>query len=298
MTQDFDFTVPEVDNDLYQPEIKSMPVLTWHGRANDTNEDTGGRWAIKADAIEGQTPGPDGWWENVQMRFGIDPTADKEETWITRRLRVVPIGIRKRQIITTDDKQEFYYPWMTKKTERFDGAGNLVDGKYQAHYQVMVMLEGIADPLIIALRGYTKTACWDNNPNGKYGSKDFPLGVEPTLIKLSADASKAKKTKIPWLCFWVVDLCPVFVQDKPHWVDVGHGTYMNPFVADMRVGAKGFPDSRFVGSDNFIRYQNLRREVAMDWEAQWSDPDMLASDSAYDYEDETPEVKEDDVIPF
>ena len=299
-----DFNLPDdtpVDDDLYKPDVQSMPIITWHGKAGEHNADTGGFWAIKADSIEGQTPGPEGWWELKDMRFGVDPNSPKEPTWTTRRLRCVPIGIRRRQIITDDLKNEHYFPWMTKKDDRLDSHGNWIDGRFQAHYQVMVMVEGITDPLIIALRGYTKTLCWDNNPGSKYGNKDFPKGVEPVLTQLAADASKQKKTRIPWLCFWTVDLTPTFSNNEPLWVDVGHGTFMNPFMADMRTGGDKFPASRFVGTDNFIRYQNLRRDVAMDWEAQWSDADALAAsgDGAYDYDDNTSEqVKEDDVIPF
>jgi len=187
---------------------------------------------------------------------------------------------------------------MTKKSDRYDASGQEVRGKYQAHYQVMVMVEGVAEPLVIALRGYTKTLCWDNNPNGKYGNKDFPKGVEPTLTQLAADASKQKKTRIPWLCFWIVDLCPTFANKKPVWIDVGHGTFMNPFLADMRTGGEGFPQSRFVGTDKFIAYQNLRREVAMDWEAQWADSEsMSGGDSAYDYDEPVKETEDND-IPF
>jgi len=297
-----DFNIPDdlqIDDDLYRPDVKSMPIITWHGKANDGNSETGGRWAIKADAIEGQTPLPDGWWKLIDMRFGVDPSAPKEPTWVTHRLRCVPIGIRRRQIITDEFNREHYFPQMTKKTARLDANGNLVEGKYQNHYQVMVMVDGIAEPLIIALRGYTKTMCWDNNPNSKFGSKDFPTGVEPTLIKLAADASKAKKTRIPWMCFWLVDLVPTFVNNAAHWVDVGHGTWMNPFVTDMRTGGDGFPQSRFVGLENFLHYQNLRREVAMDWEAKWSDASTMSGDGAYDYESksDTNETPEDE-IPF
>ena len=304
-----DFNIPDnlnVDESLYQPDTQSMPIITWHGKANDSNGDTGGKWAIKADDLEGQEPGPSGWWELTEMRYGVDPSAPKVSAWVTRRLRCVPIGIRKRQIITVEYggmKKEHYFPWMTKKTDRIVD-GELIEGKYQNHYQVMVMVEGVADPLVIALRGYTKTACWDNNPGSQYGSKDFPKGVEPVLTQLAADASKQKKTRIPWLCFWTVDLTPVFNGKEPLWVDVGHGTFMNPFVADMRTAKETkddrFPASRFVGTDNFIRYQNLRRDVAMDWEAQWADGAALAAagDSAYDYDTSENEVVEDDVIPF
>ena len=303
MTNDFNLpdNIPTVDDALYRPDIQTMPIITWHGRASEHNGDTGGRWAIKASSIEGQTPGPEGWWELVDMRFGVDPSAPKEPTWITRRLRCVPIGIRKRQVITDDLKRDHYFPWMTKKTDRLDDAGNLIEGKYSAHYQVMVMIEGIDDPLVIALRGYTKTLCWDNNPGSQYGNKDFPKGVEPVLMQYAADASKQKKTRIPWLCFWQIDLTPVFSDNKPVWVDVGHGTFMNPFMVDMRTGDKGFPASRFVGTENFIAYQNLRRDVVLDWEAQWASAENLAAagDAAYDYEDTSEnEVKEDDVIPF
>jgi hypothetical protein len=303
MTNDFNLPddIPTVDDALYRPDIQSMPIITWHGKASEHNSDTGGRWAIKADSIGEQVPEPESWWELIDMRFGVDPSAPKEPTWTTRRLRCVPIGVRKRQVITDDFERDHYFPWMTKKTDRLDDAGNLIEGKYSAHYQVMVMVPGISDPLVVALRGYTKTVCWDNNPNGQYGNKDFPKGVEPTLVQYAADASKQKKTRIPWLCFWPVDLVPVFANNnKPLWLNVGHETFMNPFQADMRVGEKFLLNSRFVGTDNFIRYQNLRRDVAMDWEAQWADASALASegkDSAYNYDEPSLQVEEDD-IPF
>lgn len=301
------YNIPDnlpVDDTLYKPDVQSMPIITWHGKAVDSNGDTGGRWAIKAEDLEGQEPGPSGWWELTEMRYGVDPSVPKVPAWVTRRLRCVPIGVRKRQIITDDFKREHFFPWMTKKSDRVVD-GELIDGKYSAHYQVMVMVEGVKDPLVIALRGYTKTLCWDNNPNSQYGNKQFPKGIEPTLIQLASDINKATKKRIPWLCSFVVDLTPVFTGKEPLWVDVGHGTFMNPFVADMRTAGETkdnrFPDDRFVGTDAFIRYQNMRREMVLDWEAQWADGAALAAaaDAAYDYDDAPADTPvEDDVIPF
>lgn len=303
MTYDMNLpsNIPDVDQDLYQPEFKSMPIITWHGQANSSNADAGGFWAIKASSIEGQEPGPRGYWKQQDIRYGTDPSTPKETAWVTQRLRCVPIGIRQRQIITDESKKEHYFPWMTKKENRLDTSGNVVSGKYSAHYQVTVMIPDVKEPLILALRGYTKTSCWDNNPKSQYGNEQFPRGAELVLKQIATDASKAKKTKIPWLCFWTIDLCPTFTNSEPVWVDVGHGTYMNPFIIDMTIGKEGYPSSRFVGTDNFIAYQNLRREQVMDWEAQWSSLESLtaAGDSAYDYSGNKPKDEiEEDEIPF
>lgn len=302
--KEFNFDVPNdmIDDSLYQPEYQSLPYISWHGRSNTSNADSGGFFAIQISALDGQEPGPKGYWNVQDIRFGSDPNSPKEACYVTQRLRGVPIGVRKRQIITEETtKREYYFPWMTKKENRLDSAGQLIDGKYGAHYQVMMMIPNIEQPLILALRGYTKTRCWDNEPKSQYGDNKFPRGVEPTLKQIATDASKAKKTKIPWLCFWVIDLCPTFTNNEPLWVDVGHGTFMNPFIVDMITGKEGYPSTRFVGSDNFIKFQNTRRETVRDWEAEWVSAESLASaaDAAYDYDDsQSDEVKEDDVIPF
>lgn len=305
-----DFNIPDdidVDESLYRPDTKSMPIITWHGKAGSDNSTTGGRWIIKANAIEGQTPKPDGWWEKLGMRFGSDPNAEIEEVWATRRLRCVPIGIRKRQVIFDIYGKKWFFPHMTKKENRVDSNGAKIEqkpkGGYKANYQVMVMVDGISSPIVVALFGYTKTVCWDNVPNGQYGNKEFPKGVEQSLTQLAADASKEKKTRIPWLCFWTVDLIPVFeAKDKPLWVEVGSEdtVFMNPFTIDMKTGDNYLLNSRFVGTDKFLAYQNLRREVAMDWEAQWANAANLASegDGAYNYDEPASNTVEEDEIPF
>ena len=308
MTNDFNLpdNIPTVDDDLYRPDTQSTPWITWLGKADNHNSETGGKWVIKADSIDGLEPGPEGWWKLENIKFGTNPNNPSEPTWVTSRLRCVPIGVRKQQIIKVGEgsnKKEYCFPFYTKAENRRDSFGNLVEGKYDSKYQVMIMLEGIPFPIMITLRGYTKTKCWDNEPNSQYGNREFPKGVEPVLMQYAADASKQKKTRIPWLCFWQIDLCPTFNNDKPVWVEVGkeETVFVNPFMVDMRTGDKGFPASRFVGTENFIAYQNLRRDVVLDWEAQWASAENLAAagDAAYDYEDTSEnEVKEDDVIPF
>ena len=181
---------------------------------------------------------------------------------------------------------------MTKKEDR-------VVGKFSGHYQVMIVVEGVETPLILGLKGYTKTTCWDNNPNGQYGQSDFPAGVWQRLSEYTRRASKQQKTKIPVFCSWAIDLVPVYMKDKPHFVDVGHGTFMNPFNVDLRTSPKkddGLPKTRFVGMPNFLKYQDMRRSIALPWEQEWDDPSNLVqsheSNGSYD---EQEEIEEDDI---
>lgn len=293
------------DESVHQQAGQSYPSIIWMGRFNENkNGDTGGEWVIRAEDLpSGQVPGPQGWWQLRDVRFGTDPNAAPVPCYTSQRLRCTPIGIRKRMIVTDDQKREHYYPQMTKASRR-------VAGKLSFHYQVMVMMDGVDEPLVLALRGFAKTASWSNNPGAKFGRSEFPKGVEDTLADLSKKASQAKSIKIPMLCFWLIDLTPVFYQGKPLWVDVGHSVYMNPFGLDMTVktpgqpGQDGYPNGRFVGTELLQAYEGMRRDFVMEWEAKWADAAAMQGESRDDgngFDDEGAASQmpiEDDEIPF
>lgn len=297
VSQDLFNDLPDqVDSDpsVHQQLAKNHASVIWLGKATDANSDTGGEWVIIAsDLPDGEQPGPVGWWKLRDMRFGTDPSAPKVQVWASQRLRCVPLGVRKRMIVTDATGRDHFYPQMTK-------ASNRVEGKLKFHYQVLVMLEGISEPVVLALKGYAKTVSWQNDPGSKFGRSNFPKGVQDTLEDLAKAASKARKTNIPWLCFWIIDLCPVFVSGQPLWVDVGQGVYMNPFGLDMTVKAKGYPDGRFVGADRLAAFEEMRRDGIMDWEAQWADASKMASQGGDGESGDaaTTAPVEDDEIPF
>jgi hypothetical protein len=277
-----------IDDSLYETEQARTPIITWHGRAKENTQEHGGFFAIKAADLAGLGE-PLPYWERGAMRFGSDPSAELEDVYISRHLRAVLLGVRKRQIITTEDGREYYFPWFTRKDQRFyvqrDAAGNvvsrqLIDGKYTAHYQAMLAIPGIAEPVVLALRGFTKTTCWDNNPNGKFGAGEFPAGVEQVLGKFVATISKERNTRYQAYCTWFVDLVPAWkTAEKLMWIKVYENVYMNPFVCTMITGKEGYPASRFVGVDLFMEYQALRKERVVDWELEWSDGTALAQAS-------------------
>ena len=308
MTNDF---VPElpIDHSLYQQETQTIPWLTWYGKHTENNAATGGTWGIKAEFLGERSPQPEGWWKLIQKQHGSSPNDPPEPTWTVQRLRTVFIGVRRRflQVEKIGDREiEHPFSWGTAREKRTHPDGSPIGGKLRYHYQILTPNIGGIDMLaVITLKGFAKPTFWENNPKGRYGKDGFPTGVEPKLIEYTNDWNKRKKVKWQWLNTWIVDLVPMFQNGQPYWMDVGRGMYMNPFQIDMRTSADvedkykdSYPESRFVGVEKFIEYQNMRQEIARDWEAEWVDGGAT-SDAAYDYEDTSEnEVKEDDVVPF
>lgn len=264
---EFDFDLPKdsVDDDLYQPEQQSYPALSWHGQATQAAEPTGGFWAIEVDRVAAiqEDGGPRPYFSVKPMRYGKDPTNEPVDSYVTQCLRCCPVAVRERGIITDEYGRYHYYPKRHPRDQR-------VPGKYTSHIQVMVLVPGLTEPVVLGLKGKTKTVSWDNNKGGRYSVSEFPEGVWQRLTAYAKRASEQQGRDLPPLCMWWIDLVPVHMDGEPYYLDVGRGTYMNPFNVDLRTG-NGFPETRFVGVDMLLHAQEVRRSIGLDWVAQWQE---------------------------
>lgn len=300
MADEFSFDVPEdaIDNDLYEPERESYPGIAYFSTLR--GDDQTGFFVVDKKSVE-QRPLP--FWQEETMRRR--PGQEPDVVYKTTRLRLCPIAWRRRIIIDGDDGGIHKYPFFTPKDER-------EPGRYKAHYQILSMLPGLDSPVVLGLKGATKTISWDNNPgSGRYFDDRFGPGVWQELLKYTRRASEQKGVAIPALCFWWVDLVPAGANGKPLLIEMGGSstTVVNPFAIDMRTNREDKRlqlETRYVGKETFLQFQELRKEVGVSWEKEWEDAEALAEETSApsngdgygagdDYEEEA--VYEDD-IPF
>lgn len=293
---EFDFDVPEVKDDIYDAPIESVPVLTWHGKVGQDKK--WGFWAIDQASFAAAPLG----WEEKEIQFGLNPNAPYSDVYVTQRLRFCPVAWRRRWMVEAEDGRVYTYPWFTKRDDK-------VTGKQTGQVQVLGFLPDDSTVRMLGLRGFTKNVCWSNDPFAARGIADFPLGVMETLQGYAHVATEKLKEQtngpvpdLPWLCAWWVDLIPgyemVKSKHRPLTVEVGQGTWMNPFIGDMSVGANGLPDTRFVGPSLFEDFQGLRTERGIDWEKQWQVAGEQAPAPDAGYTGEEPIGDEEDSIPF
>ncbi len=292
-----DIQIPElnINDDLYVEENEQgYPAIAWHGKYKGDTTNAGGFFAIDVEAIDGIPEG----WEETEIQYGDDPHADFVPVYVTRALTCTPIGVRKRAIITDEHGDEHVYPWRTPKKQR-------VEGRFTSHYQVMVMVPGLHEPVVLGLRGQTKTTAWDNPEGGRYRNNNFATGVEQLLRAFANVASQQNGYPLPTLCLWQITLQPLFASGKPHYVTMGSGkkvAHMNPFTARLNRTASEYIDATFVGQENFAVHQALRQEVATEWEKQWTDAAAMRetnhASNAFNNPANTPAVDESDSIPF
>lgn len=273
---DFDFDSSLVDGDLYREDFISLPSITWIGKGDE------GFWTVDVHKINGN---PEPYWEKADHLYGMDPAAPTTEVWKTQRLRCVPIADRSRMVVTDEAGTKHYYPPMTPPSQR-------VPGRLEINTQIMILVDGIADPLAIGLGAKYKTVSWSNN--GYH--KEYPVGVKERLQeytkKANAQLGLSGENRLRWLCSWVIDLVPLYADGKPKYIDE-QGTYVNPFQVDLRTGEPEFPRTRFVGNESFLVNQALRRELGTPWEDQWKTADSVA----YSEDAQEPQEEEDN-IPF
>lgn len=280
----FNFDSTKVDSSLFDNGIEgSYPTLIWHAKYNG-NPDSSGFWSLDRESTD---KAPDPTWEESEIVFSGEPNGEPVSIWKNERARVCVLGVRKRVLITAEDGSVHSYPWLTPKRDR-------IPGRYKAHYQIAVTLpETGTDIFVIGLKGMTKTASWGNPPSGKFRLSKFPVGVEYQLREYAKAASKAIGATIPEHCTFWLDLVPARNEKgKPGYVDVGHGTHVLPFTADLSDTPE--LESRFVGMERFLRFQELKRELEQ-WETAWDKPgDSAEPVNVYEEITET----EDSEIPF
>lgn len=264
MSKDFGFKFDSkaVNEELYDTGSGSgFPLIVWHGKYSGGDSSSSGFWTL--DRAESETaPGP--YWEEGEVRFGSSPSSPLSAVWRTERLRACVLGIRKRVLIFGEDGGQYSYPWLTKKTDR-------VPGSYKAHFQIACALPNTGEKIFqISLKGVSKSKAWINPESGSYRDSKYPKGAELMLRDYAALASKEIKAKIPAYCSFWMDLIPLR-NDKGEktFLDLGHGTYASIFAADFSTGNGSGLDHRFVGMENFLRFQELREKELLSWEKAW-----------------------------
>lgn len=308
----FDFQAPEVDEALYGEQRVTYPAAIWMSRY-DGDDEQSRPWVIDRENVSVM---PQPYWREEQVRFGDSPNEPFTPVYMTEVLRGVPLGVRKRQIVSGDDGNTYHYHIFTKRTER-------QPGKLTFHYQVMMSLTGLPydELVVLGLRGYTRTMSWQHD--GKRNS-DFPVGVENKLQEYAGEASKAVGGQMPIWCTWMVDLRGVHYQGAPYYVSVGPNeeTWVQPFGVDLRTSSEprdgsaydedgsikidkhGLPFTRYVGNEMFGKYQQLYKDTVADWIAEWSQANMASGpvtsgDGNHDDEyGDVPVGTEEDEIPF
>ena len=291
------------------------PIIMWRGHHGDPMVEAlnGGYFVITNDALsEGVVPGP--YWEQHEIRFGTDPTQPKTPVWATQVLDCVLLAHRQRRTVQSPDGRLHHYSMYAKRETRVGfGAPNYKDYKTWTHHQAMLMIPGVDTPVVLTLKKYTRSLCWDNNPSSTYGHEQFPLGVSQSLRKYAKAASKQAGFDIPPYCAWKLWLRPMVNMDgSPYYVRVGteHSqSFFSPFSLDMSTAPEGdtdsrLPSTRYVG-DDYFRYENLRVTKGREWmdHPQWPRGAAAATveeKPAANYDDmgDTMPVVEDEEIPF
>lgn len=311
----YDFKAPDVDKDLYEEPVRSYPAAIWMAKFGG-DEDESRPWVIDQDRVSAM---PVPFWSEQQFRFGgAQPGAENTDVYLTQIMRCVPLGVRKRQVVEvtnpTTNKVEstHYYPIFTPADQR-------VQGRLSFHYQVLIHLQGLPldELVVIGLRGLTRTLSWQHDGQRYDG---FPVGVEDTLQKYAADASKVVGGEMPMWCAWWVDLRGAYADNKPYYMPVGPqgDTWVQPFMADMRTSKEprletgvytedgylamdqnALPWTRYVGEDMFNSFQDIRRETVNPWIAEWAEASIQeATGNEYEAAGDEPLGVEEDPIPF
>lgn len=290
----------QVDKDLFQEEggIR-FPGIVWLGK------DQPGRWVLDRYApniAEGDFPTP--FWKEDEHVFGA-PTNDPTPVWTTERLRCVILGYRASALITTQEGRNYRYPPRTPVAER-------QPGKYTSHHQIMVYVEGLSTPVVIGLKGVSRSNAWTNNQD-KY-SVGYPVGAYEQILSYVEEASRATQVALPWKCAFWYDFVRAMNPAKPSkplyiTVRAGEATTMNPFTVDLRDASDAPKDpeladlpTRFVGNELFAYMQELRREHAVEWETEWTAAALSrrngASNGSFDDWGNQPPPPEEDDMPF
>lgn len=295
---DFDIgDAPAIEAGVYVDEMVSLPTAAWHGKA--TQENAPGFWSISQAKIDTCPTG----WKAHEMQLG-PPTEPLSAVYVTHRLRCIIRAVRKRFIVTAENGTKHFFPFYTNKQTKEHVIGSSIASQ-KAHIQVMVQLIGDEPgPIVLGLRGYSKTAAWTNNGNM---SAEWAIGVEPTLQAYAAGATAYyKKEKgytgqpFPWRSMWTVDLIPQLNPDNTAtFIHVGKGTYMNLFEVDMTVGdGTKYPKSRYVGEQTFNELKDMYANHDIDWEKQWGTHSEAAERDDNGNGASEPIGTEEDAIPF
>lgn len=271
----FKFDSKAVNEGLFENGSGSQfPIIVWHSKYSG-NDNSSGFWTL--DRSDSETaPGP--YWEEGEVRFGSSPDSPLTPVWRTERLRACVLGVRKRILIGGNDGGQYTYPWLTKKEDR-------VPGSYKAQFQVAVSLPAAGDRIFqISLKGVSKTKAWSNPESGQYRDSKYPKGAELMLRDYAALASRETGAKIPAYCSFWIDLVTLR-NDKGAkvFIDLGHSTHASIFTADLSIGNGSGIERRFVGMENFLRFQELREREIVTWEKAWDKSSSKAAGNSDPY---------------
>ena len=302
MTRDIEFDATMVMEDLFSGRHKRLSEspnrflhIYWDG--GESPHDAG-FWVIRPNDT-GLTHFDD--WEERIFLVGEYPYVSHERYFSSPRLRCVVLGVRRRVIL--DDICQDYFK------------GNACPRNFlTAHTQVMIALEYLEQPAVIDLRGLVRSSFWSSDYDGGSLPDMLFFGVEQQIKDFGQFCSDELSEKIPWQCSWRHDLVSMQRDYEPHFVKIVEResvTEFNPFTVDLPAEWSEEVSSRFVGMDEFIRLQTIRKYFAIPWEDEWTcegsmsqvlSPTMDAQWEEFQIqcflEDSRPGLPVDDEIPF
>lgn len=208
---------------------------------------------------------PDTFSDEAIIRTGTYPYTSYEQIRWTRRLRCVLIGVRRRVVV--DDLCHDYF-------------SSYVSPKHgiTAHTQAMIVLADLDKPAVIDLRGLCRSICWSTVYDGTDQIDGLFSGVEQQLEDFTHRMSAENNATIPTLCTWWMDLVPAYVDRQPHFTEIiNHDLYarFNPFTVDLSINTANRDSTRFVGTAEFLRFQDIRKTLALGWEDEWNSEDSI-----------------------
>ena len=279
MSSEFDFggAAPAIRESAYDDDQfgrgAEYPFITWHGRlpAGHSGKPPFGQWVVGQESF---VNAPLGWEAVDEFFYGSGPDATPEPVYTTHRLRACLVGMRRRKILTPEDGgPDLSFPYYASKA-------NMPPGKATPSTQLMVFMPDDEVARVVALKGWTKNWALDNNLDAKFNNADFPMGVLQLAGAYAKEATAFARENhdysgpvFPVYCMWMLDFVPLSHKKGraviPSYLDVGHGTFMNPFTLDLSVGKKAGIDTRYVGDVLFEQWQAFREDRVNEWVHEW-----------------------------
>lgn len=288
-------------DNVYMPDSDGVtfPSFAYLGAANQVKDNGGPFFSIEADSVGNPPAG----FMQTEWQFGQDPNSPMTTVWAGRNLICTILAERKRAVVTTPSGTKHYYHYLTKRSER-------IDGRYSLQTQLLLAVEGMGDELVtLGLSGLGRSCGWSNNPNGSYGTKGAPLGVQEQLKAWTKKINQQYRqhlngAKLPYTYAWKIFLTPLTVtkngQERPSYLSFGQGdatSYFAPFTMQW-LGDK--LTDRYVGKETHARYNDLLlSDDIQEWIHAWDQFDnskavAVAGAAAPGFDDSD----EDDEIPF
>ena len=235
------------------------------------------------------TPGQNGYMLEIDVEdTNSVPTAFQlEQKFLSNEMK---------DVFVTDAFEAQVLAWR-QSWVAYDGSRNVV-GRYpqfysfknnpvegmtyrKSHMQLMLLIDGVAEPVVFGGHGITKTVQLDNDFSYK-AHAEWPYGLVPQLRELAGHATEELKTQItPHLTFKA--LFSYFRDDagKPKVVTAGSGSATTAVVPWAATTLDGWRDA-FVGAEAYRKNLVWWDEFGRQWVNDWATRDAILEAEARD----------------